>query len=294
MNTAPDFFHTLTGWRKFDTANGGKLLTSAGHVDHAWPVSDLGEAYCRSGWAESHGSQHDAPQLNCTCGFYCYKERADAEQHAQGRLLAKVEIWGRLAEHARGYRAQHMKILELYVPPNFPEIVALTKRYGVAVFIDEGAETWTSENPYASSLPNPWPSQPAFIPNQTPQLQIQPPPNSPYLNLLGNVGMQPAIGHALQALANYQNQIAQQQYQNAYAAMQQQYNYAPSLLQLVALAPKAPIVMADFEWEEIEADESPEPVVTDAIFAESEMEFDPVADRVNARLAARVAKEPTP
>jgi hypothetical protein len=64
----PDFFSALTGWRKFDIANGGKLLTSAGHIDHAWPVANLGEAYCgeaycRANWYESPAAAHEAPEL---------------------------------------------------------------------------------------------------------------------------------------------------------------------------------------------------------------------------------------
>ncbi len=295
MAEIPDFFHAITAWRKFDTTGNDKLLTSAGMTDHVWPVADLGEAYCRS------MGNHDAPQLECSCGFYCYKDRADAEQHAQGRLLAKVEIWGRLAEHARGYRAQHMKILELYVAPGFTAIDALTKRYNVAVFIDEGVNRWISENPYGSLSQNPWQNL-----SLSGGIGMSQSPYNPSANLYP-----PSYQNVYQqALAQYNQQSSQNQLNALQNAMALQ-NYArSSAIQLLGLAPKAPYVLTNsttvsasprfdvlyghatvgaapamsvaFEWEEIEDDALP---VKDAEIVE-DPSFDPVAERVTRRLLA--------
>ena len=198
MTQIPDFFSTLTGWRKFDVAGNGRMLTSAGMTVHWWPTVDLGDAVCIV------ASDHEAPQLECTCGFYCYKERKDAEQHAQGSILAKVEIWGRIAEHTRGFRAQHMKILALFVSPSFAARSSLETRYHVPVNVDEGVSTWISENPYGSSSQNQWP-RPSFNPQTSQSLNQYSPPS--HLN-----------AHTQQAMLLVQQYAAQQ------ALAQQQYN----------------------------------------------------------------------
>jgi hypothetical protein len=209
MTQIPDFFHALIGWRKFEFAVGGRVLTSAGHTDHWWPMHDLGEALCRA------TGDHDAPQLQCSCGFYCYKTREDAQQHAQGSILAKVEVWGRLAEHTRGYRAQHMKILELFVSPSFSARSSLETRYHVPVTVDEGASTWISENPYGSSSPNPFQNpyqsrivfaihQQAFLYNQNSSQQLSALQNAAQNQLL----QQYAVQQAQAQLVYNQNYIA--------------------------------------------------------------------------------------
>lgn len=292
MAEIPDFFHALTAWRKFDTTNGQRMLTSAGHTDHVWPVADLGEAYCRA------GVEHDAPELSCSCGFYCYKERTDAEQHAQGTILAKVEVWGRLlAEHKRGYRAQHMKILELYVAPGFAAIDALTKRYGVAVFIYEGASKWISESPSALSSSSLYASGWNSLPlTNAPYLPYNPnttPSPSQWGNQIGALS-----GHAIAALQQYQNQSALNGYNAQY--QQQLQNYlASQALTALSLAPKAPYMMMPTKlvtmggsgaitvegWYD-DIDETPKVTTPEPQRenADPEPDFDPVADRVNARL----------
>lgn len=295
MSEIPDFFHALTAWRKFDTTHGNRVLTSAGMTQHWWTTADLGEAICHASNIEV--MQHDAPQLTCTCGFYCYKERADAEQHAQGTILAKVEIWGRLAEHKRGYRAQHMKILELYVAPGFSAIDALTKCYGVAVLIDEGASKWISESQYAlSSLnqsqnPYGWQSLP-YLP-YNPSLSLNPP-------ILGHqLGSMSA--HAIAALQQYQNQSALNIYNTQYQTQLQNYvtSQAIQAIQRLALIPKAPYILlanattvgavgstitVECWYDDIDEQVAvtQAPVETDD--SEQEPPFDPVADRVNTRL----------
>ncbi len=208
MAEIPDFLGCVTGWRKFALMENGRILTSAGHTSHVWPVADLGEAFCARGVsaydvARDRYVTHDAPQLGCTCGFYCYKTCEDAQTHAQGSILAKVEIWGRLAEHTRGYRAQHMRIVELYVAPSMSGLVdVLVKRYGVAVFVDEGANKWISESPYVSlsqsqwqNLQNgvylPYPSGTVIVPTWTSPSLYQQLQNN-YQNALGSLQAQAA------------------------------------------------------------------------------------------------------
>lgn len=48
--------------------------------------------------------EHQAPDLNCTCGFYAYKDQRDA-----GHSAVKVELYGHVIEHEHGYRASRMR-----------------------------------------------------------------------------------------------------------------------------------------------------------------------------------------
>ena len=133
MNELPDFFVALTGWRKFNTRDSGRVLVSANHPI-PWLSADPGEAVCVAEDAnrsvydpstdriieqnERHPKSVSTPALKCSCGYYVYKRRMDAQLHHQGDVLARVEVWGRIVEHAHGYRAGRIKIVELFVSPD--------------------------------------------------------------------------------------------------------------------------------------------------------------------------------
>lgn len=152
----PDFFHVLTGWRKFDALVNGDAILKSVAAAQMWPSAELGAAFCVGTY--EHDS-HLAPALNCSCGYYAYKTRDDAAKHSQGKLLVRVELWGRIAEHERGYRAQHMKIVEIFLPPDFPARSALEARYRCPVVIDEGVTKWILESPFESLSLSPWSNQ---------------------------------------------------------------------------------------------------------------------------------------
>lgn len=148
----PDYFQELTGWRKFSTASDSAVLSSAGIATFPVMAADMGTAFCASG-----ATDHEAPFAACSCGYYCYKTREDAEAHCQGVILAQVKLWGRVVEHARGYRAEHMRIAELYVRPSHEaQIERLARRYGVAVLLVEGESAWTSEKSSGQSSFSPF------------------------------------------------------------------------------------------------------------------------------------------
>lgn len=94
-----------------------------------------------------------------------YKARADAEAHRQPptpfdasrrTVLARVDVWGRLVEHDRGWRAERLKIVELFVPSALGDFAmnALADRYQLPVTISEAEDPWTSASPFASSRPS--------------------------------------------------------------------------------------------------------------------------------------------
>jgi len=184
----PDYLEPLTGWRRFNLRQRGSLLVSANYPT-PWPTRDPGEACCiaeanayfttlqgAEDW-EPHAPDDPVPQLGCTCGFYAFKDRARAEDHHQGSVLARVALWGRVAVHVHGYRAQRIRIEELFcdhravVTPQ-----ALRERYQIPV--TEVESTWTLENPSGSSSSNPSSSQGTgkLAMNQQSLATNQPPP----------------------------------------------------------------------------------------------------------------------
>jgi hypothetical protein len=69
---------------------------------------------------------HAAPELACTCGFYAYKDRAEAADllaarppvsRLFGTALLEVDFAGTVIEFDRGYRAGHQRVLGVHVPP---------------------------------------------------------------------------------------------------------------------------------------------------------------------------------
>lgn len=155
----PDFFAPLEAWRKFSVTDRGRVLKSVG-VSGVWPMADPGAAFCQAeNWfnpaSDAPAHEDPCPSLGCSCGFYAYKTRDDAEKHGQGHILARVEVWGRIAEHERGYRAERVKLKELFLLDSEMyqgDAVALQARYQIPVTTLKGQSAWISESLDASSL----------------------------------------------------------------------------------------------------------------------------------------------
>ena len=47
---------------------------------------------------------HDAPTFTCKCGYYAMKHVADIPT---AKVYGRVALWGRVIEHAAGFRAQY-------------------------------------------------------------------------------------------------------------------------------------------------------------------------------------------
>ncbi|HVE28357.1 MAG TPA: hypothetical protein VNC22_23275 [Sporichthya sp.] len=83
------------------------------------PLEEDMDAVCRKcssyydPWAVS--KNHDAPDPDCQCGFYAVPADVDA-WHSMGTVDLLVELSGKVIEHERGYRAQHQRIVQMYVP----------------------------------------------------------------------------------------------------------------------------------------------------------------------------------
>jgi hypothetical protein len=171
LMVVPDFYGALTGWRKFGTCDQGKVLTSAG-VEAPWLSAYPGPAICvletglrPTHWVDSHPLDEPCPAYHCSCGYYAYRSQQDAEHHQQGHVLGHVEMWGRIVQHERGYRAEHMRVKELYLLDPAGEgaaesiawdnVAALQARYQVPVHRVKGRGVWISESVNALSSLNP-------------------------------------------------------------------------------------------------------------------------------------------
>src|SRR5678815_1193449 len=156
MTECPDFFAPLEAWRKFNVRDHGRLLVSANHPI-PWRRVEPDAAVCLAD--ASHPRDEPCPALRCTCGYYAYKTKDAARQHGQGQVLAKVAVWGRIASHTRGYRAERIRLLALIVPQDSgwaTALPALADRYHIPV--TEGETSWISASPNGSSSWNPYPN----------------------------------------------------------------------------------------------------------------------------------------
>jgi hypothetical protein len=64
--------------------------------------------------AECNHLMHDAPKLDCTCGFYAFKKRRDARAYLRRAVMAEVLLGGKIIETELGYRAEQMIITKIY------------------------------------------------------------------------------------------------------------------------------------------------------------------------------------
>lgn len=184
----PDYFQPLTGWRKFGVREGGGVLVSANYPQ-PWHSAEAPAAVCiaeRGGYdvltmtvTDRAAHPEPAPALKCHCGYYAYKARNDAAQHQQGSVLARVELWGRVVIHARGYRAERLKIAELFIPHDYPAREALAARYGVPL-TEDSSWTWASRNASSSSNPYQSPFQIGSTVTILPPTRYQPIPPPSY------------------------------------------------------------------------------------------------------------------
>lgn len=127
----------LIGYRAWQVKDG--LLVS---VNHGAPVTPGRPAVAECAVARPIGHpEHAAPWAACSCGLYAYKSprRCLTEQQNAAYVYGQVALWGKVIEHAEGWRAQYAYPLALWVPrspmPGFPMgesgVLKLAERYGI-------------------------------------------------------------------------------------------------------------------------------------------------------------------
>jgi hypothetical protein len=65
-----------------------------------WPVLEPARATCA--WHR----RHLVPDPDCTCGLYAVNRSDDLRRSRAPAVLGSVALWGRVVEHAYGYRAE--------------------------------------------------------------------------------------------------------------------------------------------------------------------------------------------
>ncbi|HET8679900.1 MAG TPA: hypothetical protein VFM39_07240 [bacterium] len=100
-------------------------------TDIVWPFRQALRAECIQ-----HHCRHTskAPDDNCSCGIYAFRDRNAAEQSHERYITGRVAVWGDFVEHALGWRAEFAYPLELWIPDvHWEHADALMDVYGVAV-----------------------------------------------------------------------------------------------------------------------------------------------------------------
>jgi hypothetical protein len=101
----------VTGWRMWRLERGpdGCLLLRSLFKGAAWPARDALRARCNRSIALH--ARHQVPERSCSCGIYAaasYRRLRTAGVIDGGApaVLGTVSMWGRVVEHAGGYRAE--------------------------------------------------------------------------------------------------------------------------------------------------------------------------------------------
>jgi len=122
MRPAPDYVHTLTGWRGWKV-NGGKL--SALWMRGVWEPKKATPSFCDKSsaplwFAPEPKSPHLAPHASCNCGYWSFKSldlltEALPSYVDSVDVIGSVEIWGRVIECENGFRSEYAYPKELWM-----------------------------------------------------------------------------------------------------------------------------------------------------------------------------------
>ena len=88
---------TLSGSRDGSEA---RLIPIAG-TGRAWPPREPVHAGC------ARRRPHRVPGLDCTCGIHATHETDPLRRTRDPAVLGSVALWGRVLEHAHGFRAEY-------------------------------------------------------------------------------------------------------------------------------------------------------------------------------------------
>jgi hypothetical protein len=123
----PDRFgdEPVYGWRVWKLFVDDCTLRSSLYWDVIWPRGEEMKATCAN--VTHLGDGH--PSLECTCGIWSYKDRADALERVLAWdggadwpvvyrivVMGRVSLWGHLIEHERGWRASRAYPYDIMIP----------------------------------------------------------------------------------------------------------------------------------------------------------------------------------
>lgn len=101
MNEVPTSLEPVEAWRgwhlRLDRSGLSLLPIGKGA---AWPRRRVAEARC---WSHR---RHRAPEASCRCGLYATVGLDLLRRARSPAVLGRVALWGRVIQHARGWRAE--------------------------------------------------------------------------------------------------------------------------------------------------------------------------------------------
>ena len=110
----------IRGYRSWAAVGGGgkpsPLWLSSPQRAHEWADGAI-SASCPG---YPFGIRHDcpAPYLACVCGIYAYNDPTlldwDQWTRTHEQVFGEVDLWGKVIEAERGYRAEHARVVSLY------------------------------------------------------------------------------------------------------------------------------------------------------------------------------------
>ncbi|HXF72044.1 MAG TPA: hypothetical protein VNO79_05470 [Actinomycetota bacterium] len=99
-------------WRLVRTAAGLRIAPATPRAP--WEPGSAQRATCTGAHTRLYlvfnpelAPTHRSPEPGCTCGFHAFKDPARLGRTGRGvGVVGQVAMWGRVIEHARGYRAE--------------------------------------------------------------------------------------------------------------------------------------------------------------------------------------------
>lgn len=143
--------HGFRMWRTGELDGLAYLTSTTGGVmwptDNALQAQHVGDSAAWLALNIYHLADKDPvpPVRRCACGIYAYTDAAElirGEATAMAlyqRVIGEVELWGKVWEHERGYRAQFARVRSLWWTGHgmsLPVVQVLADRYNVPVVED--------------------------------------------------------------------------------------------------------------------------------------------------------------
>lgn len=107
----------ITGFRSwFVTNHDGGLALRSMHMGSIWhPGANTAECNPRARTPFSPPREHEAPDIDCSCGFYSQLPDHPFNEwqnmlRARVSAAGQISMWGRIIQCERGYKAQHVRL----------------------------------------------------------------------------------------------------------------------------------------------------------------------------------------
>lgn len=124
----------IKAWRAWHVDPTGSLIATAQH--YVWKEGQ-NTCTCVKTDISVIKSHHIPPEIDCACGFWALKTQDDVFNYFNAEIVVgEIEMWGKIVEAENGYRAEHARIIRLFLPSRYsPFKERLQERYKVDIKI---------------------------------------------------------------------------------------------------------------------------------------------------------------